>query len=180
MAGPLTIQRVPRGLLHAFAMKGTGDLPHDLSPTVFASYDATPLYLQDNARSVWGQSGNVAATGFYSSVTSNLIVPPGEQWILNQFSATCPVVGAGNAGWVISVGYVRKAPYTASINVLATKETLVAAGHQWVCVGATVPLGSVVLRSGDQLGINLGWGTGGASVANTAFDLWADYYRLEV
>jgi len=47
MAGPLTIQRVPRGMLDWLDMKGTGQLPAELADQLRATIDSTYCYLID-------------------------------------------------------------------------------------------------------------------------------------
>jgi len=180
MAGPLTIQRVPRGLLHALGMKGTGDLPHNLAETLFSSFDATQLYLQDNARTAYGNTGNITAfQTFFTSTTANMTVPAGELWLMTNFSANVQgIIGAANVGWVPFIGYVRKAPYTANINFLAGSayQPGFDANSKNAYLGWN---GQVILRPGDQVGVVVGAMPTNALAANTTFDMWLDYYRLE-
>jgi hypothetical protein len=96
MAGPLTIQRAPKGLLDLLAMKGSGALPTDLANELRGVIDTSYLYLQDGVRvAVGSAAGN--ATGAVQYPAAH-IVPPGEVWVLNwvSMSTTGGVTTAGD------------------------------------------------------------------------------------
>lgn len=54
MAGPMDIQRVPRGLVDLFGLKSTGDSPHVLSQQMQGGVDFLDAYLLDRVSTVQG------------------------------------------------------------------------------------------------------------------------------
>jgi hypothetical protein len=176
MAGPLTIQRVARGLLSALAMKGTGDLPHEISPTLFVGYDATPLYLQDAARYAQNTTVNINAAGLFSG---GITVPDGEMWLLTNMSIAVPVLAAGNTNWTLSGGYVRKTSSAAALQCVLPSQGPIILG-QSQSFGITFGLAQVILRPADYLAVQIHNGATATFANNVAVLVQADYYRLEV
>ena len=114
MAGPLTIQRVPRGLLHALAMKGTGDLPTELAPSIVGTYDVTTLYLGDNLRSLSSATSQpLTVDAFYSAPA--LQVPAGEIWLPLNFTVQSAGT-VGDAGNVLDFNKARDVHAISGIN----------------------------------------------------------------
>lgn len=91
MAGPNTIQRVPRGATGIFDLKSGGILPAELAPMIQGTSDVTQLYLQDAKRTFSGGFGAPAA-GY---VTTGCIVPAGEMWIPINLTLTITTGAAG-------------------------------------------------------------------------------------
>lgn len=178
MAGLLTIQRIPRGLLHALGMKGTGDLPKEISPTLFAAFDSTPLYYQDNARSILDVSTAVAAAGVISGGTLSQ-VPAGEQWLLTNLTIYVSVLAAGNTNWDMTGGYVRRTAYSPILQTFSASMQRFILG-QTVWLGWNFHPGDVVLRPGDFLAAGIAAGATATFAANVGVNFFADYYRLEV
>lgn len=82
MADALTIQRYPRGLLDALAMKGTGQTPQVCAPDLRIGFDATALYLQETRRTASG-----VTTALVSGYLPMITVPAGEGWLVNNITA---------------------------------------------------------------------------------------------
>ena len=178
MAGPLTIQRTARGLLHALGMKGTGDLPHDLSQTLYPGFDCTPLYLLDNARSILDSTTSIAGAGVLPASGGTLTVPNGEMWLLTNFSLYCSILAAGNTNWKVQGGYVRKTAYSPILQSFGpSMNTFILADNFWV--GWNFHVGDVILRAGDYLAAAVG-GAGSTFGSNASIYFFGDYYRLEV
>jgi hypothetical protein len=96
MAGPLDIQRLPKGLVDLFGMKGTGDSPHLLSEFVFTSAEITDLYTADRLISTGGTTAAaVNAAGNAAFVGTS--VPPGEMWLVQNITAFSPALAAGGS-----------------------------------------------------------------------------------
>jgi len=175
MAGPLTIQRVPRGLLSALAMKGTGDFPVEISRTLFVGFDATTEYLQDLARFSFSTTAAVGAAGFFSGAG---IVPDNEYWLVTNCSLNVPVLAVGNTNWVASLGYVRKTPNSPQLQTFGPPSIPFILGQTY-CMGYSFPVGSVVLRPADYLACQIHNGATATFGANVTMTITADYYRLE-
>jgi hypothetical protein len=92
VAGPLDIQRFPRGLLDILGLKATGDAPHLLSQEVSSSLEITPLYLQERRVQLPAALLPAAAGGYQSNAGNT--VPSGEMWIVNNLTVvSSPGVG---------------------------------------------------------------------------------------
>jgi hypothetical protein len=71
VAGPLDIQRYPRGLIDLFGMKATGDTPHTLSDQISGELDLTDLYLNARCQQINNVTAVVlAATGNFAFINS--------------------------------------------------------------------------------------------------------------
>lgn len=172
MAGPLTIQRVPRGLLHALAMKGTGDLPTELAPAVVAMYDVTALYLGDNIRNTTlATSQPITADAWYSA--PGLGPQPGEIWL--PINVTVQSGGSvGDTGSAM-LGYIRK--FTNGVLLLHTNKLAYTPTVDLVG-GVSIGLGNLVLYPGDAVGIIATDGSAWSGAKNPTITV--DYYRLEI
>lgn len=177
MAGPLTIQRVPRGLLHALGMKGTGEFPHELTGNLFASFDSTVLYLNDLQRTQFQTTSNINTAGVFQGATS-IQVPTGELWLMTNVSCYCSVLAAGNTNWKCQAGYVRKTAFSAVFEAL-TPMTPAAVTGDSITVGTQLHPGDLVLAPNDSIAVMIHASATATFAANTSFTLIADYYRLE-
>lgn len=81
MAGPFTIQRLPKGLLDFLAMKGSGQTPTELEDRLRSVIDTTPLYLADRQAGLITSTPNIAADGQNFFVSTIGTVPNGEVWL---------------------------------------------------------------------------------------------------
>lgn len=169
MAGPLTIQRVPRGLLHALAMKGTGDLPAQLAAETRAIFDASVLYVADLATSKTAGSGAISSDSIWPANTG--AVPAGELWLVTNLTVQVSNVGAGT-NFTIQPYWRRSA--SNSLHVVATPLAVPVNGDG--VIGQQFSFGDLVLYPGDQWGILTTNGTYGLNPAAT---LNIDYFRLE-
>jgi len=94
MAGPLTIQRFPRGLLDLLGMKGTGQAPTSLAELLAGTIDATQFYLFERITTTTKFLANSAIGGYRTDAT--LTVPAGELWIFDTASYFIAVSAAGS------------------------------------------------------------------------------------
>lgn len=172
MAGPLTIQRVPRGLLHALAMKGTGDLPTELAPSIVGTYDVTTLYLGDNLRSLSSATSQpLTVDAFYSAPA--LQVPAGEIWLPLNFTVQSGN-SVGDAGNVL-LCYRRKS--TSGV-LLLHRDKIAYSATLDMLGGVQVDPGTLILYPGDDIGITACDITATAGTKHPL--VYIDYYRLEV
>jgi hypothetical protein len=169
VAGELTIQRAPRGLLHALAMKGSGRTPDSLTSELVPTFDATVLYFGDNVRSASGTSAAINLVGTFSA---NLAVPTGEIWLVNNVTVTMPTLGAG---YELVPYFARR---SAATLLLALPGRLSATTGQAPALGVQLqdPY-SLVLYPADSFGVYCVGGTFGIPAAATVI---CDYVRLEV
>jgi len=172
VAGLKTIQRFPRGLLHALAMKGSGDAPNQLSEAVLGTFALDEYYLADNSRVVFGQTANITVPTWWPNTSSACIVPAGEMWIVRNLSVWS---GAFATGGYIVPGYQRKIATTANYCLITAGAVNVpAAVGQYVACGVQFQTNALVLYPGDTVGVT-------SSVAigiNVSFAL--DIYRIEL
>lgn len=173
MAGPLTIQRVPRGLLHALNMKGMGQLPSELAGQIVGIFDCTDLYLGDNIRSA---SGGITLSSDAWATSGQLTVPAGEMWLVNHYSWQCGNTAAGTAADVVG-GFIRK--FTNGVNVFSSTWQRVTGGAGGIGDGAQGQWFDrpIAVYPGDTFGV-IGYnGTWGGNITVTGT---VDYFRLEL
>ena len=97
MAGPFTVQRIPRGLLDLLSMKGGGFFPTELMPQVMPSIELLDWYGFE-LRSSPPISGTavVNANGPWAAAAAT--VPPSELWaVYNITVVNSPNFAAGEA-----------------------------------------------------------------------------------
>lgn len=174
MAGAFTIQRVPRGLLYALAMKGLGQTPTELAGAILGTFDTTALYLGDALRSktdtspIFNTDSNNDFTGF--------IVPAGEIWIPMNFSLERSGVAAGTS-FEMSGFFARG--QSGFPQFCTGKVSIVGGGaatSDGTCYG-TWGLFELVMYPNDRFGVAVRNGTWGAAQQATGC---LDYYRLEI
>jgi hypothetical protein len=105
MAGRFDIQRLPKGLVDLFGMKGTGDSPHTLSDLVFTSTEVSDLYLLDRMTVTSGATAIPPAGIGYTTITGTF-VPSGEIWLVYSISFISAVTAAATS-WIMSGGVLR-------------------------------------------------------------------------
>jgi hypothetical protein len=167
MAGPQTIQRLPRGLLDALQMKGTGDLPHLLGAELVANYDATELYLADRLTS---QSSNIK--NFTSGATNNnlnIVVPQGEIWLVFAVGGLFQT-GVGASITNGQVLLARSNPTISGYPIHTDRLTLAASFTTWY--GGQLNRIAIMLPQ-DQLQLACS-----AAVASATASITIEYYRL--
>jgi hypothetical protein len=98
VAGPFTIQRLPKGLLDFLSMKGSGQTPTELESALRSVIDTTPLYLADRQASLITNTGNIVADGTQAFASTVGTVPNGEVWMPIAASMSRATAGltAGN------------------------------------------------------------------------------------
>jgi hypothetical protein len=95
VAGPLDIQRVPKGLIDLLGMKATGDTPHILDTATRASLDVLNYYLIDRKVNLQGQTGvAVNALGFLITSSNPQGPQPGEIWLVHSAAMAFPALAA--------------------------------------------------------------------------------------
>lgn len=171
MSGPLTIQRIPKGLLDALNMKGSGQTPMDLAPMVSAQFDATVLYLQD-IRRVNGPI--VMATPNLGAYQTNVgsTVPSGEMWMMIQamFRLTTDATGGGR----FAIGYGTPGNTPSQTFALFPSDQVITAGTASnYSYGRAFQLGELILPPGYNIGIYTG-----ALTASVSGAMNLEYYRL--
>jgi len=144
----MTIQRAPKGLLDLLAMKGTGDLPHELSETLSASVDVMDLYLNESYQVQTFATLAIAAAGFAGA--PSLIVPQGEYWLLKTLSAQSINLNAGESYRLRNAILVNN-PVLSSV-IMSPNECSASGVLQRIGLGwyFEVPL---LVRPADQLGV---------------------------
>lgn len=167
MAGSLTIQRVPRGLLDLLVMKGSGRAPVEMSELVTGTVDLSAFYLQDTVLNDTSGTNNVNAVGYFSAPGS--AVPDGELRLITNVTAIGQNVNAAGETMAIQLAYQRPAATTphllpGSHTGAPTQRTLL--GYQFA-----QPL---IARSGTTFGVYC-WA---ATAANTPFFVKTEFYRL--
>ena len=173
MAGRLTIQRFPKGLLDWLGMKGSGDVPADLSPLVQSSIEIGPLYLLDRIAQAVTGSPNINANGTFAAVAANLTVPPGEQWMLTNYTiARTANFGAGTGG-TFQGAYFRAA-VTQYFALPGPVVCPVAGSFAWTYQFKPYEL---VLSPGDLLA---GYVTSGVFGIPAGVNMFAEYYRMTI
>lgn len=166
MANPLTVQRLPRGLLDLLLMKGSGELPHELAENLVSTIDGTAFYLGDTFRHKVGLTIPIVAPGAQS--VAELAVPPGEIWLPISLSVLSVPLGAG-VSYSVSPCLFR--------NNFAGFEIL--PGVSNATVGQAIGVGfqfsnMTQLRPGDAMGIMCHSVTAGA----LQMGCYGSFYRL--
>lgn len=172
MAGPLTIQRLPWGLSDALAMRGTGDLPHELAQSLVASIDASYLYLGDQrATASSGTATTSPGTIGFFVCGAACTVPANEIWVLLNYTGQTPALAAGTT-MEYMLGYKRSA--TNGVQMFQGTSAVVTAGNAYL-MGYQFDPWSLILYPSDQVGLAVKSVTLGTAPTPT---LTLDFYRL--
>lgn len=107
MAGPLTIQRYPRGLLDLLGSKSSGDNPTELAPTVAGIIDLGYMYQFDKVEGRTATTNVVNLNGAWGVTGPTLVVPAGEVWLLHNASANANANLAAGESYTINVAIYR-------------------------------------------------------------------------
>lgn len=167
MAGPLTIQRFPRGLLDLLSLKGTGQAPTDLAAEIRGVIDLTQVYLQDRLVTGLFSTAAVNAVGDISATNSN--VPSGELWVAYHLA----IAGTVPAG---ATYRVRPAIFRRTGTVIGTygpNATTAAANER---IGLGWDLGPTLLWPGDNFGLSCE----AVTVGGLAFSVYLYFARLTI
>jgi hypothetical protein len=169
VAGPFTIQRIPKGLLDFLSMKGTGQTPAELEPRLSSVIDTTILYMAERQAGLITNTGNIAADGTNFFVSSIGTVPDGEVWIPVYASVNRDAAGltAGNNFTIQLQAKLAQFP-TVTFPGVATVLSP-AGGHLGVGFEP-----SFLMQPGDRFSIK----TGGTYAATNALTFNLFYYRL--
>jgi hypothetical protein len=173
MADRMTIQRFPKGLLDWLGMKGNGDTPHTLSEMLATTMDVGQLYLLDRQVSIIGNTPNISTDSFGGAATTAFTVPPGELWLVKNYSVFKLPAFPAATGWTTTLGYYRINPgqyYLLPARYVAPVATSFGFGYdfQW---------GELILGPGDQFAYLTQQGT---YTTPTAMTMLAEYYRIQI
>jgi len=159
MAGPLTIQRFPKGLIEILGMRATGDTPAQLAQDVSGDLDLMDHYLLDRCRDLAITTGvaipaaGVTTMGTASGPGAGFIWLVYDIWV--QFGAV-----AAAATLQSIVGIQRSANSLVGLPGMATG-ILVAGASSQVAVHFEKPL---IMRPGDLVAIQTTIFTGAPAV----------------
>lgn len=167
MAGPLTIQRVPRGLLDFLGLRGSGQLPSELAPSIYGMVDTTVLYALPTLR--WVNSQNAAANTSWLKYCTQT-VPSTEMWVVCSCWATA-TTGAATTIQAVRPALRRAAGGAFDNYIDALQQTPIAINSD-VRYGWTFPYGQLVMSAGDTIGLALQGIAGGVS----AVSFGVEYY----
>lgn len=169
MAGPLDIQRVPRGLVELLGMRASGDSPPQLAQQIIGSLELTDMFLADRMRLTSFSSGVALALG--TSITSTG-PGPGFMWLVYQISYVFPTAVAAAASIRTHLGIARQSIVTNIVNLPDMGSGLVPAGDTASCgVNFERPL---VMVPGDNLGWRTTVVTGAPAVTPQGFIYYAE------
>jgi len=171
VAGPLTIQRVPRGLLGFLGLRGSGQLPSELSPTIAGVVDATVLYARDDFR--WARAAEPAANTSWLKYATQT-VPQGEIWVV------CSMWAVAGTGAAVTIQALRPALRRADgglfDNYITNEQQVPVAINSDVRLGWSFPWGQLILAPGDIIGLALQGVAGG----NASVSFGVEYYRMPI
>lgn len=160
MAGPMDIQRVPRGLVDLFGLKATGDAPHTLDQGISASVDFKDEYMADRQQVVTA-TPTIAGAGQTDFVGS--AVPFDELWYLYHFSLVGGPLCFVNAVSTFEA-WVELIPMAASIGLFVPGTgtgPLAAAAKVFPYGGMAIMFEEpILLRPGDRFSYNVATYTG--------------------
>lgn len=168
MAGPLTIQRVPRGMLDFLGLRGAGELPSQLAGALVGTLEVGPLYALELSRTISSLQTTVAA-GFVQGPSNATAVPSGELWVVTNLSVE---IGNGiTTAFTGALGFKRAQDNAGPArivlpNVNVPVSSTLNFGHQ-------AAFGTIILLPGDAIGLRVNT----TGVSSTAF-FSIDYFRM--
>jgi len=96
MAGPLTIQRFPKGLIEILGMRATGDTPAQLAQDVSGDLDLLDFYLLDRCQDRLITSISIPAVGEINMGTT-AGPAPGFIWLVYDLAVRLPTPAAASS-----------------------------------------------------------------------------------
>jgi hypothetical protein len=172
VAGPLSIQRLPKGLLDWLGMKGSGETPTQLAATVAAVNDIGELYLLDRLGQANSATIAIPTVGtFQGTASGNTVVPDLTIWLVKSISITTGTLPAGTS-YTARPGYQRK---QSNVYLAPNNQNAAAAGER-IAEGwyFEKPL---ILLPGDQPIVSVERIVVGTA---QAFFIWVDFYALSI
>lgn len=166
MAGPLTIQRVPKGLLDYLSLKGSGNAPTELAEKVSGIVNLTEIYLQDRVQTGNFGTGAIAAVGDVNATGGT--VPFGEIWFAYHLAISGTVAAANT--YRLCPAIFRRTGLT--ISTYGPRQAYLATER--VSLGWDLP--PAILLPGDSVGIGVEQVTAGS----TAFSVYLYYARITI
>lgn len=169
MAGPNTVQRIPRGLLELLNMKGAGQLPSELAGALVPTIDVRDLYAADLFQAFTCNTNVANLTGLWGSATvGSQTVPAGELWVGRRLTVTSTDMAVGEAY------NVRLAITRANFAMTELSDVVATASGAGTRIGLGWDLNGMLLRPQDSWGIFVTQITAGAH----AFTIGLSYDRL--
>jgi hypothetical protein len=159
MAGPLTIQRFPKGLIEILGMRATGDTPNALAQQIAGNLDLLDSYLIDRCRVQSITTGVALPAAGFVTMGSNSGPSSGFIWFVYDISVAFAAVAAA-ATLQSHVGVSRTANVSTNLPGMGTG--LLAAG-QAASVGIHFER-PLIMRPGDLISINTAIYTGAPAV----------------
>lgn len=178
MAGPLTIQRFPTGLLGLLGTQASGDTPTLLNAQVAAIIDLLPFYSVNARKSFVASEANLTGPGnaYFGGVGKAQAVQPGEMWLVHQVAVrTTTAVGAGMGG-TFSPGISRGGTGSTATLTFGISKTVAAADLFNVGVYFDTPL---VALPGDVFGVSVDTLVGAGPIT-TAYTIEGLYTRIQI
>lgn len=96
MAGPLTIQRFPKGLIEILGMRATGDTPAALAQQIAGNLDLLDMYLLDRCKTQAITTGIALTVPGYITMGSASGPAAGFIWFVYDISVSFGAVGAAS------------------------------------------------------------------------------------
>lgn len=167
MAGPLDIQRYPRGLIDLFGMKATGDTPHRLSDVISGEIDLTDLYLNSRTQT-FSQLTAIAlnATGFVAF--NNAQPASNEIWLVYGIGVDTQTTAAATAIKFSVVCF--RATASGSPEYVTGPCILGANDRDFIGRQYERPM---VMRPGDNLGVVVSTVTGAPAISPRVYVYYA-------
>jgi len=159
MAGPLTIQRFPKGLIEILGMRATGDTPAQLAQDVSGDLDLLDFYLLDRCRDLSITTGVAIASAGFTTMGTASGPGAGFIWLVYSISVQFGAVAAA-ATLQSQVGISRSANSLVGLPGMDTP-LLVAGASAQVAVYFEKPL---IMRPGDLVAIQTTILTGAPAV----------------
>lgn len=175
MAGPLTIQRFPTGLLDLLGMQASGDTPRELAPEVRSTLDVYKFFA--SGRLEQATSGGVALTagipGVYQFSGTN--VPTSQIWLVESVVITTTLVAPAATTWRLVPAIYRGSALPTYFFPIGPAGTYAANERPLLGASYTTPL---LLLPGDGVGVFVEASTGAANWPN--FEGHLSFLRLRI
>lgn len=149
MAGPLTIQRFPKGLLGLLGSQVGGDTPAELAPAAVAVLDILQFYGSDLRQNAQVNVGNLAVGGFTLISTNATSCASGEIRLLHEFSVQCSTAAPAATDITVAVA-IQRAQGAPVMFTFEPRQNVQAGDFLALGVHFETPL---LMLPGDALGI---------------------------
>jgi hypothetical protein len=169
MAGPLTIQRFPKGLIEILGMRATGNTPTNLSDSIIGTLPLLDMYLLDRFTDRALTTGVALPGAGFTTMGTSSGPAAGFIWLVKDISISFAAVAAA-ATLQSQVGVSRSSNTMVGLEGMATP--LLAATQAWQ--GAIHFEAPLIMRPGDLLAIQTTIYTGAPAVTPTGRIYYAE------